>query len=206
MSQHHKPAVLILTGGVASGKSAAADRFAQRGVEVIDTDQLARDVVMPGSQGLQGLVDLTSPQILQSDGHLDRRQLRTMIIADPSLRERVEQLLHPLIEQAAIAAIDQAQGPYCVLAVPLFVESGRFQWASRVLVVDVPESVQLSRLMARDHTSEAQARGLMAAQASRAERLAVADDVIDNQGTLAQLDAQVEALHQQYLQYFQASA
>lgn len=206
MSQRHKPAVLILTGGVASGKSAAADSFARRGVEVIDTDQLARDVVLPGSRGLQGLVEMTSPQILHSDGSLDRRQLRTMIIADPSLRERVEQLLHPLIEQAAIEAIEQVQGPYCVLAVPLFVESGRFQWASRVLVVDVPESVQLSRLMARDHTDEAQARGLMAAQASRAERLAVADDVIDNQGTLAQLDTQVEALHQQYLQYFQSSA
>ncbi|MCG8464027.1 MAG: dephospho-CoA kinase [Xanthomonadales bacterium] len=197
--------IVILTGGVASGKSAAADSFTRRGIAVIDTDQLARDVVMPGSQGLHGLVAMTGQHILHSDGRLDRRQLREMIIADPSLRERVEQLLHPLIEQAAIAAIEQTQGPYCILAVPLFVESGRFQWASRVLVVDVPESVQLTRLMARDDTSEAQARGLMAAQASRAQRLAVADDVIDNQGTLAQLDAQVEVLHQQYLKHFQPS-
>ena len=194
--------VVVITGGVASGKSTAADYFAELGIPVIDTDQLAREVVATGSQGLQQLVQLVGDQILLADGQLNRALLREKIIQSSDLRKAVEQRLHPLIEDLALSAIAQAQGPYCLLAVPLFVESGRFDWAQRILVVDVPEAVQIQRVMTRDQCSEAQAKGLLAAQASRAERLAVAHDVINNDADLPQLKAQVEKLHRQYLALF----
>ena len=197
--------VVVITGGVASGKSTAAEYFAELGVPVIDTDLLAREVVAVGSEGLQRLSQLVGPEILQSDGQLNRALLREKIIQDTALRKNVEHLLHPMIEDLAITAIAQAQGPYCLLAIPLFVESGRFQWVHRVLVVDVPEAVQTQRLMARDKSSATQAQGLLAAQASRQERLTVAHDVINNDGGLVQLKEQVHTLHEKYLTLFSSS-
>lgn len=194
--------VVVITGGVASGKSAATEFFAELGVPVIDTDQLAREVVAPGSDGLSRLSDLLGSEILLADGQLNRPLMRQKIISDPQLRQQVEQILHPLIEQLAIERIEQTQGPYCLLAVPLLVESGRFRWAPRVLAVDVPETLQIERLIARDTMNKDQAAAMLATQASRAQRLDIADDVIDNSGSLAQLQAQVQNLHQQYLAFF----
>lgn len=194
---------VILTGGVASGKTAVSDAFARLGVPIVDTDLIAREVVEPGRPALAELARLAGDEIIDASGQLDRRQLRLKIIAEPELRRAVEAVLHPRIEQRSLELIEQAQGPYCLVAVPLFVESGRFRWASRVLVVDVAESVQLERLMARDQMSLSQAQGLLAAQASRQQRLDVATEVIENQGSLADLELAVTRLHQHYLHFFQ---
>lgn len=193
---------VILTGGVASGKTAVSDAFARLGVPIVDTDLIAREVVEPGRPALADLARLAGAEIIDANGQLDRRQLRLKIIAEPELRRAVEAALHPRIEQRSLELIEQAQGPYCLVAVPLFVESGRFRWAARVLVVDVPESVQLQRLMARDQMNLSQAQGLLAAQASRQQRLDVATEVIENQGSLADLELAVTRLHQHYLQFF----
>ncbi|GAB4184336.1 MAG: dephospho-CoA kinase [Wenzhouxiangellaceae bacterium] len=203
MTEHPRhTAVVALTGGVASGKTAVTSRFAALGIPIIDTDILAREVVEPGTAGLAALVDLVGAEILLEDGQLDRRALRHRIIEDAALRRSVEQLLHPRIEQLSRDRIAASHGPYCMIAIPLLVESSRFDWVDRVLVVDVPEALQIERLMARDAMTREQAAAMLATQANRQQRLAIADDVIENSGTLAELDQAVEKLHQQYLQLF----
>lgn len=197
------PPVVVLTGGIASGKSAVSDHFGRLGVPVIDTDILAREVVAPGSPGLEAVVEAFGPQILQADGSLNRARLREQVFSDEATRKRLESLLHPLITQAAserIAAL--APASYCILVVPLLVETGLFDDAEQVLVVDTPESVQIERLIRRDGMNESGARAMLAAQASRAQRLARADRVIENHGSLPELQAQVEALHQTLLSHF----
>lgn len=198
MNRESKRPVIALTGGIASGKTAVSDRFAERGATVVDTDRIARAVVEPGSEGLRAVVDAFGPEVLADDGQLDRRVLRNRIFSDSAARARLDAILHPRIARAARAAIAEADGPYVVLVVPLLVETGLFEDADRVLVVDVPESLQLQRLTARDGVGPEQARAALAAQASRAERLAVADDVIENSGTLEALDVSVEALDRRY--------
>ncbi len=189
-----RPLRIGLTGGIASGKTAVADLFAARGVPVLDTDQIARDVVEPGTPGLAEVVTAFGPDVLAADGRLDRRALRERVFARPDDRRRLEAILHPLIRAELERRSAAAGGPYQVFVIPLLVEGAGQTRVDRVLVVDCPEDTQLARLMARDGGTEAAARAILAAQASRAERLAIADDVIANTGTLAQLEPQVTKL------------
>lgn len=206
MSYGENRLVVGLTGGIGSGKSAAAALFAQRGVHVVDADDAARWVVEPGTPGLAGLVQLFGTDILQADGQLDRAALRALIFAEPAKRKQVEQLLHPLIRQALDDNLASAQTPYAILVSPLLIEAGQYQRVQRVLVVDVPEALQLQRVLQRDGVDETQVRAILAAQLSREQRLQHADDIIRNDGTLEQLEQQVDLLHQQYLQHAGAHA
>jgi dephospho-CoA kinase len=195
-----------LTGGIASGKSAAAAAFARRGVPVIDTDQLAREVVEPGQPALAAVVAEFGADLLGHDGRLDRRRLRALVFADAARRKRLEAILHPAIRAKLAARIATVTAPYVVIAIPLLVESGLGDSVERVLVVDCPPALQLARLAARDGETSATGAAILAAQASREQRLAAADDVLDNTGTLAALDAQVGALHERYLALTGAAA
>jgi dephospho-CoA kinase len=190
--------VIGLTGGVASGKSAVAACFIRRGVTVVDADQVSRDVVAPGQPLLQELTQLAGDEILDDQGALDRGALRQRLFADAALRHAVEALLHPAIAMAMGQQLALAQGPYAMLMVPLLVETGGEKMVDRVLVVDCPEALQLERLMARDTMTKEGAAAMLAAQATREQRLAKADDVIDNTGPLDVLDRAAEALHALY--------
>lgn len=195
------PFRVALTGGIASGKTTVADLFAARGVTLIDTDVLAREVVEPGEPALERVIAEFGPGVLGPDGRLDRRRLRETIFGSAEARRTLESILHPAIR----AAMEQrsrataAAGPYQVLVIPLLAEGGRRDHVDRVLVVDAPEDVQISRLMARDRVSEEQARASLRAQAQRSARLAMADDVVTNTGRIEDLVAQVDALHAKYL-------
>jgi dephospho-CoA kinase len=193
------PLRIGLTGGIASGKSAVADAFARRGVPVIDSDHLAREVVAPGTAGLAAVTAEFGPGVLAADGSLDRRQLRALVFADAARRRRLESILHPAIRAAMAERVAAVTAPYVVLAIPLLTETGQRGSVDRVLVVDCAPELQKSRLIARDAESAAQADAILAAQASRAARLAIADDTLDNSASLEALDAAVGALHQRYL-------
>ena len=193
------PLRIGLTGGIASGKTTVADAFARLGVPVIDTDQLAREVVEPGRPALAAVVAEFGPGILGADGRLDRRQLRAVVFADADRRRRLEAILHPAIRAATAAAIDAVTAPYVVVAIPLLVESGQRAAYDRVLVVDCAAETQLSRLIERDRETAAGARAILAAQATREARLAIADDVLENTGSLAELEKTVRQLHERYL-------
>ncbi len=188
-----------LTGGIASGKSTVAGLFSVLGVPVIDTDQVAREVVAPGTAGLAAVVARFGHEVLQDDGTLDRRALRQRVFADPQARADLEALLHPLIHAATQQHSLRAKGPYHLIAVPLLAEKGLRDRYDRVLVVDCDPTLQRSRVMLRDRCDEAAAQAILDAQASRAQRLAVADDVLVNDGDLRALARRVAALHQQYL-------
>jgi len=188
-----------LTGGIASGKTTVADEFARLGVPIIDTDRIARQLTAPGSPIVAGITDLFGPEILDARGRLDRSRLRSRVFDDREQRQRLEQLLHPLIRRETLRAADRAGGPYQILVVPLLVETGFGQLVDRVLVVDCPEAVQRQRLIRRDGEPADRAERMIAAQADRAVRLQAADDVIDNTGDLATLCSRVRALHQGYL-------
>ena len=189
-----------LTGGIASGKSAAAAVFAGLGVPVIDSDVIAREVVAPGSPGLAAIRARFGEGVLQADCQLDRRALRAQVFADPTALRELEALTHPLIRERMAAQSAAAGGPYQIHAIPLLVEGGaRRPGIDRVLVIDCPEEIQVQRVMARDRVDEAGARAVLAAQASRAQRLAAADDVIVNDQGLETLREAVVTLHQRYL-------
>jgi len=188
-----------LTGGIASGKSAVAAAFERLGAPVIDTDALAREVVLPNSSGLAAVVARFGPGVLQADGTLNRRALRDLIFADMAARRDLEGLLHPRIHALLAERVAAIQYPYCLLAIPLLVEGNGRIPVDRVLVVDCPVDTQLARLLQRDGETVSGARAILAAQATREARLARADDVIDNSGPLDSLDAAVRTLHEQYL-------
>lgn len=188
-----------LTGGIASGKSAVAGAFERLGVPTIDTDRLAREVVEPGQPAFDAVVAAFGPEVVGADGRLDRRALRARVFADAAVRHRLEAILHPAIRAATAAAVATVSAPYVVIAIPLLVETGQRAAFDRVLVVDCPPDVQLARLRERDAESAAGAAAILAAQASRESRLAAADDVIDNSGSLAALEAAVRSLHGRYL-------
>ncbi|WP_375057193.1 dephospho-CoA kinase [Zobellella sp. DQSA1] len=192
--------VVGLTGGIGSGKSTVAALFAELGVEVIDADIIAREVVAPGEPALAAIAEHFGPDVINADGNLDRRALRERVFTRPEQKDWLNALLHPRIRQRMVAACAAARSPYCLLVVPLLVENGLTPLANRVLVVDVSPEQQLARTVKRDHSSEQQIRAIMAAQASREQRLAAADDVVDNSGAeLAGVKAAVAALHQKYL-------
>jgi dephospho-CoA kinase len=176
-----------LTGGIASGKSTVARLFAERDVPIIDLDEVARQVVEPGQPALADIVSEFGADVLGTDGRLDRAMLRQKVFQDAPARKKLEAILHPRILQATVELTKAASGPYQVIVVPLLVESGLVGWLDRVLVVDCSLETQLARLMARDGGDEALARGILAAQASREDRLAVADDVIVNDGPVERL-------------------
>jgi dephospho-CoA kinase len=193
-----RPLLIGLTGGIASGKSAVAEIFAQLGVPVLDTDQIARDVVEPGTPTLAKLVAEFGSDILDSSGRLDRARMRTRVFADPEQRKRLEAITHPAIREELAARAQRAQGPYQIHVIPLLIESGRSELYDRVLLVDTSEEAQLERLMARDNSNLELAKQILAAQASREDRLEAADDVIVNTGTLQDLQQFVQTLHRNY--------
>jgi dephospho-CoA kinase len=188
-----------LTGGIACGKTTVANLFAALGVPIVDTDLLAREVVAPGSPLLAQISAHFGPSVLAADGSLDRRELRSRVFSDAAERQWLEQLTHPAIRALTDKRCDAAVGPYCMVAIPLLVETGAADRFDRVLVVDCEPALQLARLVARDGTTRAEAEQILAAQAPRAARLAVADDVITNDGDIAALRDQVEKLHRQYV-------
>lgn len=190
---------VVLTGGIASGKTAVSDRFARLGVPVIDTDRIAREVVEPGQPALDEIRQAFGAEYLDQTGRLDRKKMRQAIFSDPSRKARLEGILHPRIAREALRQIAAVDFPYCLLVIPLYAESARWSWIDRVLVVDAAESVQVERVMRRDGVDRRHAEAILAAQAGRARRLELADEVIDNSGSLHDLDRQVEALHEKYL-------
>jgi dephospho-CoA kinase len=192
--------VVGLTGGIGSGKSAAAREFARLGASVVDTDLIAHELTAPGGAAIAGVRRLFGDACIDTEGAMDRAKVRERVFADPLERRRLEALLHPMIRKESDRRLAAARGPYAVLVVPLLVESGDYRSrVQRVLVVDCPEDVQVRRVVERSAITEDEVRRVMAAQASRAERLAAADDVIDNSGPLDALRDRVEALHREYL-------
>ncbi len=189
---------VVLTGGIASGKTAVSDGFRQLGVPVIDTDVIARQLVEPGQPALEKIAGLFGPGVLETSGALDRKKMREVIFSDRDKKEKLENLLHPLIGEEVLKRLEQVSAPYCILVVPLFTESGSYRWVDRVLLVDVSEEEQIRRVMRRDHVSKEQAASILKAQASRAQRAALADDIIDNRGTLGELEGKIDALHKKY--------
>ncbi len=191
--------VIGVTGGIGSGKSAATEHFASLGIEVVDADLASRTIVEPGKPALTEIVKHCGESILNADGTLDRAALRQRIFADPSERTWLEGLTHPLIRKEIQEGLANAQSPYVILSSPLLIESGQSQLCSRILVIDVPEALQLARTVARDNNSPEQVKAIIAAQASRKQRLEKADDVVQNDQSLAELHDALDQLHQKYL-------
>lgn len=192
--------VVGITGGIGSGKTAVTERFEKLGINVIDADVVAREVVEPGSFAVQQIRDHFGLQAVLPDGHLDRSYLRELVFSSPEKKHWLDKLLHPLIRQRMLELVKLATSPYCLLSVPLLVENKMTNLVNRTLVVDVDEATQLKRAANRDQQSQDQIKNIMSHQASRAERLSLADDVIDNNGQLAELESQIANLHQKYLQ------
>jgi dephospho-CoA kinase len=193
--------VIAITGGVASGKSTVDTLFKALGIVVADADIAARDAVTAGSEGLAEVVAEFGGEVLGVDGELDRPAMRRRVFADVDARKRLEAIVHPRVRDSLLRTCQAAKGPYAIASIPLLAEGGgrdHYPWLQRILVVDVPESVQLARLLQRDGIDEALARTMIAAQASRRERLAIADDVLVNDGSLEALSPQVEALDRLY--------
>lgn len=192
--------IVGLTGGIGSGKSAAAERFAQLGAEIVDTDEIARSLTAPGGAAIDAIRTAFGDALIGPDGALERAAMRARVFDDVPARRRLEAILHPLIRDEARRRCLASCAPYVVLAVPLLVESGHWrERCDRVCVVDCPEALQIERAGARSGLAPEEVRAIIGAQASREQRLAAADDVLDNSGDLAELYRQVDALHQRYL-------
>jgi len=200
------PFVIGLTGGIGSGKSAAADEFARLGATLVDTDVIAHALTAPGGAAIEAVRALFGDAYIDASGAMDRGKVRARVFDDPPARKQLEAILHPLIRRESAARVAAATGAYVVLVVPLLVESADYRRrVDRVLVVDCPVELQIARVRARSGLSEDEAHRIIAAQVSRETRLAAADDVIDNSGTLEALYAQVGRLHRRYLALAQAS-
>ncbi len=196
--------VVGLTGGIGSGKSAVADLFAQHGVAVVDTDAIAHALTVAGGVAMPAICAEFGDAVANADGALDRTVMRTLVFADATARKRLEAILHPMIraegERQLLASATRS--PYAVLVVPLLVESGDYRKrVNRVAVVDCAETTQVARVMRRNGLSGSEIERMLAAQATRAERLAAADDIIENDGALADLPPRIERLHRQYVRY-----
>lgn len=189
---------VALTGGIASGKTTVANLFAELGVPVIDTDVIAREVVEPGQPALAAVVEAFGRDVLGDDGRIDRRRMRERIFADPAARQRLEAILHPAIRNEMERQSREAGGAYQVLVIPLFTEGKRRDHVDRVLLVDVPEEMQIERLTWRDGVTREQAQASLNAQATRAERLAMADDIVRNTGRVDDLREKVAELDAKY--------
>lgn len=193
-----KPFVVGLTGGVASGKTAAARAFEALGVPVIDTDRLSREVVTPGSDAIAEIRKAFGPEVLAADGSLDRHAMRQRVFEEEGVRRRLEAILHPLIADLLDSRLADLKEPWCIVAIPLLVEAGWVDRVDRVLVVDVPPQTQIARLAARDGIDDTAAQRMIDAQASRGERLTVAHDVLDNTGTMDNLADLITPLSRTY--------
>ncbi len=194
--------VVGLTGGIGSGKSAAADEFARLGASVVDTDAIAHELTAKGGAAVAGIEKLFGSTLLDPAGGMDRKKMRDRVFADPAAKRALEALLHPMIREESGRRIAAAHGPYVVHVVPLLIESPDYRRrVDRVLVVDAPEEAQVARVRARSGLSEDEVRAIIRAQVPRAGRMAAADDVIDNGGPRDALRTQVAALHQKYLQF-----
>jgi len=196
--------VVGVTGGIGSGKSAVTERFEKLGITVVDADLAARIIVEPGKPALNSIADHFGEAVLSSDGNLDRAALRAKVFADENERRWLEQLTHPLIGEEILQQLSDSRSPYTILSSPLLLETAQGNLTDCVIVVDVPEEVQLQRTMARDDNDEAQVKRIMAAQMSRADRQAKADHLIDNSGGLAELDTIVEKLHTEFINRVEA--
>lgn len=195
------PFVVALTGGIGSGKTAVSDLLERLGAGVVDTDVIARELTAAGGGAMAAIVERFGNEVLCTDGSLDRTKMRERAFADPQVRRDLEAILHPIIRREAAARVGCQPAPYVVLVVPLLVETGAYrELVDRILVVDCPESVQIERTMARSGLSRADAERIVAAQAPRAARLAIADDVIVNDAGLDRLAALVGNLHGRYLE------
>ncbi|MBS4640202.1 MULTISPECIES: dephospho-CoA kinase [Aeromonas] len=194
--------VVAITGGIGSGKTTIANQFAALGIEVVDADLIAREVVAPGTPALAAIVNHFGPEILTEQGLLDRRVLRERIFSDPAAKSWLNALLHPIIRSEMLRQCAAVSSPYCLLVVPLLVENRLTELADRVLVIDVDEATQIERTCRRDGVSREQAEAILASQANRSERLAMADDVLDNQsGTTETIRERILALHETYLAF-----
>lgn len=195
-----KPYTVGLTGGIGSGKSAVADRFAKLGVYVVDTDEIAHELTRPGGEAIAPTRAAFGAEAIAADGSLDRARMRRLVFSDAQARKRLEAILHPLIRIESARRLERARSSYAIVVIPLMVESGvdRSRTA-RVLVVDCPEALQVERVMRRSGLPDADVRAILASQATREQRLAEADDVIDNSGSPEALDLQVSRLHEKYL-------
>lgn len=196
--------VVAITGGIGSGKTTVANQFSALGIEVVDADLIAREVVEPGTPALTAIAIAShfGPGILDEQGRLDRRALRERIFSDPAAKSWLNALLHPIIRSEMLRQCAAANSPYCLLVVPLLVENRLTGLADRVLVIDVDEATQIERTCRRDGVNREQAQAILASQASRSERLAMADDVLDNQsGTTETIRERILALHETYLAF-----
>ena len=188
------PYVVAVTGGVASGKSTVTDHLAALGIPVVDADVIARELVEPGQPALSEIGQAFGPAVIRSDGTLDRRAMRALVFDDVGQRDRLEAILHPRIEQRMRELVATIESPFVVLAIPLLAEVGRYDFIDHVVVVDVPVATQHERLLRRDGVTPDIADAMIAAQASRDARLAVADTVVPNDGTIAQLLQRVDGV------------
>lgn len=191
--------IVGLTGGIGSGKSEVSSRFERLGIEVVDADVIAREVVTPGSFALHKIVEHFGNGILFSSGHLDRKKLREFIFEDPSEKIWLENLLHPIIRTETIAQLRRSQSAYTILSSPLLLETDQYKLVDRILVVDANEQLQVERASSRDTSNPDQIKKIMATQMNREARCAKADDIIHNHGDLQELQQQIELLHSRYL-------
>lgn len=191
--------IVGLTGGIGSGKTAASNIFARMGVEIIDADEISRSLVNSGSPCFEEVVLHFGRGIVDSTGNLDRAKLRELIFNNEQQKQWLENLLHPLVKQEIERKIEISSSKYIIVSVPLLLESGNYDFIDRILVVDVPEKTQVSRIMQRDGNSENLARQIMDTQVSRDERLKHADDILDNNNDLGSLEIQIKNLHEKYL-------
>ncbi len=194
--------VVGLTGGIGSGKTTVTDLFSAHGVAIVDTDLIAHQLTGPDGAAMPAIIAEFGPGVARPDRALDRTAMRDIVFADAAARTRLENILHPLIIEVALAEIAAASTPYVVVAVPLLIEGQRWrERCDRVLVIDCDEKTQIARVMARSNLTEAEVRNILAAQVDRATRLAAADDVIVNDGDRLELAAQVAAVHQRYFDF-----
>ena len=198
--------VVGLTGGIGSGKSAAAAEFERLGASVVDTDAIAHELTQAGGPAIPAIQELFGSEVIGASGAMDRKKMRDRVFADPAAKKALEALLHPLIRDESRRRIERARGPYVIHVVPLLIESPDYRSrVDRVLVIDAPEELQVERVRLRSGHSEAEVRTIVSAQATRAQRLAAADDVIENRGTIDALREQVAALHRKYLELGRAA-
>jgi dephospho-CoA kinase len=190
---------VALTGGIGSGKSVVADMFARLGVPIIDTDIIARDLVKPGKPALADITHTFGREVITKNGELDRVKLARLTFSSARLRKQLEDILHPRIHAEVRLKLQKLENPYAIIVIPLLVEIGQVEAYNRVLVVDCDESRQVRRVIERDHRSEDQIKAIMQAQTKRAERISWADDILENNGTLHELEQKVAHLHHAYL-------
>ena len=187
-----------LTGGIGSGKSTAAQRFEELGVPIVDADIIARNVVEPGKPALEEVITAFGAKVVNSDGELDRTELRKIVFENEEHKALLESILHPRIYDEILQQLGQLSAPYCIVVIPLLAESKRIYPLDRVLVIDLPHALQLERTSARDQQSEEKIDKIIQSQSSREQRLSLADDIVENSGTVDSLCERIDLLHQKY--------